>query len=263
MTICVCVKARDGVVLGTDSMTQVHLKTPDGQLGVAKTYSNARKLFELKGQRVGVMTYGAGNLGPRTIFGLVLDFSRDASEKSVEVLANNLYAFIEPKYRESVKDVPEGQRPGLGFYMAGYSGTEALAEEWEFVFPRDKGPMKVRPEGAFGASWRGVEMPFTRLHFGFDPRMPDLLHNAGVSDEVLAPIFKETAFRSPVAFEGMPIQDAINFAVYVLRTTIGFTSFELGPSSCGGPLQIATITHHGGFEWVREPKYRIEEDTNG
>ncbi|MCJ7513789.1 MAG: hypothetical protein MUO23_12570 [Anaerolineales bacterium] len=245
-------------------MTQVHLKAPDGTYGVAKAYQNARKLFPLgKEPAVGVVTFGAGSLGARTIYGLVLEFSRERHGNSVQDVAQALHAFIKGHYDAAFGQAPLDQRPPLGFYIAGYSDRKALAEEWEFILPRADTATKVRPDDAYGASWRGIDFPFTRLHFGFDPRMRLYLQQAGVSEEILAPIFGEKIFSSPVAFEGMPIQDAINFAVYVLRTTIGFTSFELGPPACGGPLQVAAITHESGFQWVKEPKYRIEDDSNG
>ena len=56
----------------------------------------------------------------------------------------------------------------------------------------------------------------------------------------------------------MPVQDAINFAVYVLRTTIGLANFEIGPPSCGGPLQVAIILPETGFEWVENPRFYVE-----
>jgi hypothetical protein len=56
----------------------------------------------------------------------------------------------------------------------------------------------------------------------------------------------------------MPVQDAVNFAVYLLETTIGWTSFALGAPATGHPLQVATILPEAGFVWVARPELRIE-----
>ncbi len=42
-------------------------------------------------------------------------------------------------------------------------------------------------------------------------------------------------------FDAMPIQDAINFCEFILKTTIGATEFEVGAPACGGPLQVAVV----------------------
>src|SRR5712692_1808038 len=47
MTICACVKVRDAIILGTDSMTQVMSIGPGNQPMVAKSYANAHKLFRV------------------------------------------------------------------------------------------------------------------------------------------------------------------------------------------------------------------------
>jgi hypothetical protein len=55
MTIVASVKVRDGLALGTDSMTNI-VSTTGGARNVLKTYSNARKLFQLGDWPIGVMT---------------------------------------------------------------------------------------------------------------------------------------------------------------------------------------------------------------
>lgn len=50
----------------------------------------------------------------------------------------------------------------------------------------------------------------------------------------------------------MPIQDAIDLAPYLVETTIGFIRFSVPrPKTGGGPIEIAAITKHEGFQWVQ------------
>ena len=53
----------------------------------------------------------------------------------------------------------------------------------------------------------------------------------------------------------MPIQDAIDFAEFLVQTTATFTRFKRGAATVGGPTESAAITKHEGFKWVRRKHY--------
>ncbi len=261
MTICASVKVRDGLVLGTDSMSQIHGQVrPNGPVEFLKSYSNASKLFKVKDLSVGVMSYGIGNIGNRSIQGLISDFDLpEESSRTVEEITRSLFGHFGAVYETEYSAFPPDQRPALGFFVAGYSEGAPFPEEWEFVFPRDADVQPVRPRDQFGASWRGVDIPFTRLYMGYDPRLPQMLIDAGVDPNAvqqMSTVVQQLA--EPVVFDGMPVQDAINFGAYILRTTIGISTFEAGVPSCGGPLQMATILPDGRFEWVAKPEFSVE-----
>ena len=272
MTICVSVKTRQGLVLGTDSMTTIG-QSVGGQIQVVKTYSNARKLAQIGTLPIGVFTYGAGNLGDRSIYGLIMEFCRQVKNpEDVQGIAERLSDFIRPEYQKHYGNSSEDQI--LGLYVAGYSPDSVLPEEWSIEFPNAAKPVLVQDKNKFGVNWRAIDLPFMRLYKGFDIRILRMIYekmeNKGTSQEVLQSllntlieIYKEDALRLQVVFAAMPIQDAINFAVYVLQTTIDYTTFEFGTPSCGGDLQIAIISEDAGFRWVSEPGYRIKEGAHG
>ena len=252
MTIVASVKVRDGLILATDSMTTIF-----GAQGVLGTFSNARKLFQITGRPVGVMTYGLGNIGVRSIEGLVLDFCArlDSGHGTAQELAEDLYAFIKSAYEQEFDGVQVEERPKLGFLVAGYSNGEPLPEEFEFELPGDSAPSLVRPADVFGASWRGENHPFIRLYKGFDPRLTKALQSHGLDDGQIEAITAD--LEASVLYDGMPVQDAINFATFILQTTIAYTAFEVGPASCGRPLQVATILADEGFQWIAKPELRV------
>ena len=253
MTICASVKVRDGIVLGTDSMAQILGQDQHGNRALIKTYSNARKLFHIRKLHIGVMTYGIGNLGPRSIQGCVREFSSAYSgEPDAESVVKELYEFFSKAYQDEFGDTPGAP---LGFFVAGVTSGQPFPEEWEFLLPRDREARQVRPPDQFGASWRGTDLPFTRLYKGFDPRTVEALKKLGVAEAVIDKAVK--GFESTVVYDGMPLQDAINFVVFILQTTLRLAAFELGPASCGGPLQVATILPETGFEWVQEPTLAV------
>jgi hypothetical protein len=255
VTIVASVKVRDGLILGTDSMTQITMRGAGAQ--VLKAYSNARKLFQIGHLPIGAMTYGAGNIGERSIEGIVLDFRRsiDPAAASVEEVAQRLYEYVRPLYAEAFGPLPADQQPVLGFFVAGYSDGAQFAEEFEFALPHDAAPRAPRGPQAFGASWRGINSPFMRIYKGYDGRVRDRLLERGLEEAAVNELL--TDLETPVIYNGMPLQDAVNFCSYILHTTIGYTTFEVGVPTCGYPLQVATISADNGFEWVARPELSV------
>lgn len=265
MTITVSVKVRDGIVLGTDSMTQILVPDEEGNVGVAKTYSHARKLFQIATMPIGVMAYGAGNIAERTPESLVLEYSRRMEQfgintRSVEAVARGLCRFIQCVYYKEFGATRPEDRPVMGFFVGGYSIGSPFAEEWEFQLPRDGDVLQVRPPAQFGGAWRGRTAPINRLYWGFDPDIRNRLAGGGVPFKYVQAIFSKQLWSMPIAFPAMPIQDAVNFTTFVLRITIGYYSFVLGPPDCGGPIQLATVLPDKGFEWVSEPKLSMSQE---
>jgi hypothetical protein len=266
MTIIASVKVRDGIVLATDSMTQISARLETGEVKIIKAYSNARKLFQIRDLPIGTMSHGLGNIGPRSIENLVLEFSRRLDKLveqpwTVEKVARGLYSFIKGVYDETFQGLTNEKRKReltLGFFISGYSPNAAFAQEWEFLLPAATDVKRVRQDKAFGSSWRGITLPFERLYNGFDRRIADALKKADVPDEVIKQTLNIERLRMPIAYDGMPVQDAINFAVYILETTIGSATFEVGLApTCGGPLQIATISPDTGWRWICQPELAI------
>jgi hypothetical protein len=253
MTIVASVKVRDGLVLATDSMSQIH------QGGQYRTsYANARKLFQARDLPVGVMSYGLGNIGDISIEGLVREFCAElsANVKNVQTIADQLFAFIKTAYDLQFSDLSADDCPVIGFFVAGYGGSGPFAEQSEFVIPRDAQSIQVAPNNVFGANWRGIELPFTRLYKGLDPRLIPQLQAKGFTDPEIADLFAQV--ETPVIYDGMPVQDAINFAAYIVKTTIGVSTFEIGVPACGGPLQIAAILPSEGFRWIERPELGVQ-----
>jgi hypothetical protein len=233
-------------------MAQIQGTISTGVVGVIKAYSNARKLFQIGHLPVGAMAYGAGNIGIRSIQGLMLDFKPTMSD--VKGVTGELFNFIKPLYDSAFGSL--GQKPFLGFYVAGYSPNQPFADEWEFLLPRDAGAIQVKAQNVMGACWRGIDLVFTRLIKGFDPRIVQRLQTAGLTQPQIDTVLK--GLEPSVIFDGMPVQDAINYATFILRTTIGMSTFEAGVASCGGPLQMAIILPVSGFEWVTNSKFEVQ-----
>lgn len=255
MTIVTCVKVRDGLVLGTDSMAHIE------RGGVfLRSYQNATKLFQVGNLPMGVVSWGLGNLGHRSIESLMREFGEKLkpSQKSVDAISKSLFTFIKKHYDEQAKDWDEDEEQhSLGFLLAGYSQGQVFSEIREFQLPDDTKPTTPAPKEMLGATWRGVQAPFFRLSQGYGFLVRERLEAAGVEEHVAGELLDDLAID--VVFDGMPVQDAVDYAEFILKTTIGYTTFSMELSPCGGPLQVATILPDRTFKWLARPEVHIKE----
>lgn len=61
------------------------------------------------------------------------------------------------------------------------------------------------------------------------------------------------------------LQDAINYAGFLIRTTIDHQQFSQKIPDVGGDIDVATVTLLGGFQWIRQKPLNqiLEENLNG
>lgn len=251
MSIVASTLVHDGLVLGADSMVQITGRDDTGKIAMVQSYQHAQKLYKVS-SRIGAATWGIGNVGPRSVGSFIDDYARGLGQRelTVEKVTRGLLETLEEVYKKEFGGVDQTTWPRLGVFVGGYSSGNPLAEEWEFDIPTQNKPVRVRTPETFGASWRGVVDPFTRLYRGIDPRIKAGLLAKGIKEEELDQL------TARFIFDGMPIQEAIDFVVFVLNTTVNVSKFEVGISSCGGPLWVSLITRDG-FEWIHRPKWRM------
>ena len=277
MTIALSIKVNDGVVLATDSAATIFAKIEGDRVGVVNVYNNADKLFNLlKDFPIGVITWGSGSIGKASISTLVKDFRKSlasrlkkADEYQLGQIATDFAKYIyEDNYLPAFKDWPD--KPNLGFMICGYSARQGnyqdFAEEWkiDIVNGELKGPSLIRGEEQVGMTWSGEPEAITRLYLGFSPQLSQVLIDYGlepekVTQEIVPKLIE--ALTIPFILAPLPIQDAIDIAEFFVQTTITFSKFRPGAPSVGGPIDIAAITKHEGFKWVKR-KYYFTRDIN-
>ncbi len=280
MTIAISVKVNDGVVLAADSATSLIAQTPTGP-AVAQVYNNANKVFNLrKSLPIAAITWGAGSIGRASISTVVKDlrvrlaggdpahkeWHLDPDSYTIEHVAARLRAFIyEELYAPAFKDWP--QKPPLGFIVAGYSAGSELAEEYRIDIDAQGNcppPVLLRPKNECGATWGGEPEAIARLFLGRSNQLAEVLRDSlGVPpDQVQAAMGIITqALTVPLVHDAMPIQDAIDLAEFFVDLTERFSRFKPGAPTVGGPIEIAAVTKHEGFRWVKR-KYYFSRDLN-
>jgi len=271
MTIAISMKVNDGIVLAADSATTILGRDPTGATGVVNIYDNANKIFNLrKGLPIGAITWGAGSIGQASIATLAKDFRRkitsnqenefniDPQNYTIKEVAEKFKKFIyNDLYINEFKDWKD--KPSLGFMIVGYSSGATLAEEWriDIINGSCDGPNQVRDQKTSGLTWNGEPEAITRLYLGFGSAMPQILKEAGLEDDKINKIIELCKLRLtvPMVTPPMPIQDAIDLAEYLVETTVKFSKFAPGAPTVGGPIEIAAITKHEGFKWVKRKHY--------
>lgn len=251
MTVAIVVQVSEGLVLAADSamIVQGELRLP-GQpptTGLLKIYNSATKIIQLKNWPVGVVTFGAAQIGNRTIESHVREFAGsqpDEQPRSIEQLARELHAFIAPR-------IPDVAPPSqLGVHLAGYPAEGFFPEQYLLSFPG--AVERIRPDNPdgspnFGATWHGMTDAINRLYMGIEPQARTALVAAGVTEQQLAVL---SQFEYPVIWAAMPLQDAIDFAAWLAEIAIGRFRFVVGAAMVVGPVDIAIVTPQG-FRWIR------------
>lgn len=275
LTVALSLKVNDGVVLAADSATSL-MAVNQGRRGVANVYDHANKVFNLvKTLPIGVITWGAGSIGPASIATLVKDLRRrlagddpdhpdwtlqrdnyqlsDVAETFREYIYNELY---EPE----VRSWEPNQRPDLGFIIAGYSSHNGMAEEYQIDLGPDgcEGPRRLRELDESGVSWSGQPEAIARLLQGYGTGLPGLLKSSlGLDDDETKRVMEELAPRlgAPLIHPAMPMQDAIDLAEFLVYVSEMFARFMPSPPTVGGPIEVAAITKHEGFKWIARKHY--------
>jgi len=265
MSICVSVKVGEGLVLAADSVSAIGGAVGEGAPGVLNTYEHATKICQVKDYPMAVASWGIGSVGARTVASLVAEFSnsapsvkdKEAKGYTAKQLAAQVFGFVKEKYGEAFEGAPKGRedRPALGLLAAGYGTGEFFPEQYVALLPIDGElkPARRSEQPEFGANWYGLTDAILRLYKGFDPSLPDKLLEAGLGKEQVEKVLGGLEY--PVAFDGMPLQDAIDFAVYLIGVVIGRFRFVLGAPVCGGQIDVAVITP-GRFDWVQRKTWR-------
>ena len=122
----------------------------------------------------------------------------------------------------------------VGFYLAGYRVEDRVSVPHLYAGPHDEGATAPQPERRHdrlrrvaGGRQRHREPP--------DP--------AGV----------------PPAFDAMPLQDAVDYAVHPTRTTIDTLRFEPRHPTVGGPIDVMTVTPEGCSRAIRRKEVTVAD----
>jgi hypothetical protein len=270
MTICVSVRIPEGLILAADSAVTLEgtVSTPKGQqTGILQTFDYANKITRIKDYPIGVMTWGVASISDRSIQSLIMEWEHDYpilkenENFTVREVADDLQKFIVKRYDKAYP--PGVKRPQLGFFVGGYSYDQFFSDQYQCGFPNKMSWQEVRPKQpdgspSFGANWFGKIDALSRLVHGYDRQGMNELIKRGADKDIVQKWIDDHVSELPLVFDGMPLQDAIDFANYAVQLTIGRFRFTVGPPLCGGNVDIAVITPFA-FQWAQRKQWTMKE----
>jgi hypothetical protein len=270
LTIAISIKVSDGIVLAADSAGTIITRDQTGNTkDVVNIYNSANKVFNLlKGLPVGAATWGDGAIGLYSISTLIKDFRKllknsesdlwvDPSCYTISDICLKFKKFLDEELSKPSRSPSE---QCTGFYISGYSSGERFAETW--IVEINKGqcgnPIEIVPKDLQSSiNWAGQPEAISRLMMGYSMSLLKCLQNEGIGKDTISKIIEicQNKLGSYLALSSMPIQDTIDLAEFLVNTTIGYVRFSPGSNTVGGPIDIAAITKHEGFKWVRRKHY--------
>lgn len=251
MTLIVSLRTPDGVVLAGDSLStmlgpvefrgKVSVTCPkcglqheiDHQAATAvptATFSYAQKVFDFMGSYA-VGTFGAAQLGGNTIHFSGRQLEQELNTegwqpKSTREIAERIGGRLQELLAKQLPNLSEAQDNWfpVGIKVAGYDGTAPQCVR------ADVGKaVKITEYNGLGCSIAG-------------------------RGDVVAAIWKlyEEHPQDQAQYDSFSLQDAIDYADFLIRTTSSYQRFSRSMPSVGGDIDVALVTPFEKFRWIRQ-----------
>ncbi|MGH2682556.1 MAG: hypothetical protein ACRDIX_04905 [Actinomycetota bacterium] len=256
-------------MLAADSRVTLTAQRVDSNILLPAFFDNATKLLKVEGQDfVAAITYGLGALGqtaPRTASSFLPEFETElkkanASRLSVEEFATKLGEFFKRQW--DAAGMPPESSDQMIFLIGGYDEGAPYGRVFEVNVPLAIKPAEKNPGDSFGVIWGGQLQTATRLLNGFDPQLPKVVQEyLGLGPERQADIRQHLMenLGLPIPYQFLPLQDCIDLAILLVRTTAQLQTFMVDIRGVGGDIDVATITRTRGFHAVQQKEIRGEQ----
>jgi hypothetical protein len=239
MSLVIAVYVREGIVMASDSRLTLNAQSNSGgvlsiQLSVGMTDSNYKTF--VTGSSIGISTYGAADIGGVPIAGFIESFIQTpaaASLTKVQDLSKEILSYF------------RNINPALGtfFLVGGYDPGQVPEQEVWYVSVADNVMEKVNKKDEQGAKWGGEVDVLSRL-----------ITPSGALDgtgKLAAP------FPSfPIPWNFFTLQDAIDFAVFGIRSTSDVIRFQQRAKTVGGDVDVLVIKP-SGTTWVKRKELEV------
>jgi hypothetical protein len=252
LSLVVSLRIPDGIVIAADSLStaqgtlkvQAQLRVPcpnckkEFELSdlplppmpvPLSTSSFAQKLFPFAG-KFGVGTFGMGVVNQRTIYYHMkgLEKRHVSGVSTITEAAEIIRSYFDEQLSRQVPDLskaPEDFSP-LGFQVVGYDGDENKTIEL-----RIGKKTTVVPYTGLGCTISGDGKVVIKL-WELGQKEPSLQHSY--------PLFS--------------LQDAIDHAEFLIRTTADYQRFTAMMPTVGGAIDIALVTSYHDFTWIKRKR---------
>ena len=238
MSLVLSVYVREGIVMAADS--RLTLTFPPDAAGRTLSLAmsdSAKKLF-LAPNNIGIATFGSADINGMPIAGFLDSFIVErlkGKELSTQAVTEELKVYF--------KDI--GVRPNTMFHVSGYEKVEDRFEQFVFqVDPAADSIVRLNPANMQGVNWGGEIDVLQRL-----------LNDVALIQDPHPPA-RFPSFGIP--FEFFTLQDAIDFCVYGIRSTIETLRFQSREKTVGGPIDVLVITPDSSM-WISQKQLVVSD----
>jgi 20S proteasome alpha/beta subunit len=261
MSLGIVFKGPEGIVLAADSRVTLMAQRVQDNVVLPAFFDNAKKLLKVTGQdHVAAVTYGLGAIGqaaPRTANSYLPEFEAelrdaDTGRLSVEDFTTKLGEFFSGQWQAA--GMPADAEPMI-FLVGGYDEDAAYGRVFQVVVPNAIAPVEQNPGESFGVTWGGQIQSVTRLIGGYDPQLPRVVQEYLGLDPARQPEIEshlKGALSLPIPYQFLPLQDCVDLAILLVRTTAQLQTFLVDVRGVGGDIDVATITRTEGFRAVQQ-----------
>lgn len=239
MSLIVLVNVPEGIVMSSDSRQSITIggKRPTGEEFKVQTVNSDAvcKTYLLEEQRVGISTYGENILGGVPIGSYIKKFVEEVLTASDDV--TTIPKKLVDYFRKSFPDVD------TGIYVAGYKKEGKISVAHCYRCHVGRNAIERLHVGAdeapiYGASWSGEIDVLTSI-----------INPVVAKDEK----GREKVIRTPapIVWGAMTLQDAIDFSIYAIRTTIDTQRFQARPKDVGGAIDVLVLTPEEA-SWIQK-----------
>jgi len=246
MSLIVTVYVPEGIVMSSDSRQSITLeiKAPDDKdLKVITVNSDAvTKTFLLESQEVGISYFGEDLLGNVPMSSHIKKFIEE--ELAVADDVTNIPTKLIEYFKKSF---PQAD---AGFHISGYRKEAKVSVPYFYFCHVARNTVERRnakPDGSlvYGATWSGQIDVITSII------NPVVIKDEKGQDKVI-----RTA--APIIWNAMNLQDAIDFSVYAIKTTIDAMRFQARPKNVGGPIDVLLLTPGSKPRWIQRKDFHGE-----
>jgi hypothetical protein len=241
MSLVITVFVPEGIVIAGDSRLSVTYPTKDEStqkefLHTITASDSNDKVFLVK-DKFGLGTFGAADIKGMPVAGFINRFVEEKVSDTTEVdqIPQLLLDFFGQQYNF----------PNVSFYVVGYKIESGVSvQHVYFLNIATKTTNRINTAGnPFGANWGGEIEVMSRL------LSPVKFKQGDQWNELEA---------APILFNFFTLQDAIDFAIYAVRTTIESFRFQRRPKTVGGAIDILVLKPGEKPFWVAKKEYKAD-----
>lgn len=258
MTLIASLRTLDGIVIAGDSLAtfttnptlqgdvdvvcpscghkHITQATLTGAASPSTTFSYAQKVFPFF-EEYGVGTYGVGQLAGKTNYFAIRELEKKTKEagkkptsakEAAEMIGEYAYELLKQMFTDAHLDISKQPDEWCynGFQVVGYDGQEPVTYMVEI------GKVVV-----------------TTPHKGLDVTVNGQIDVA----QSLFTLYQSNPYSSPL-IDGFALQDAVEYAEFLIRTTALHQRFSRAIPGVGGDIDIALVTPFDKFRWIRQKK---------